>query len=47
MNSFQWTSVCKNDPVKVAEAIARGILQEKELIGYPTIQSFLTLAIKK
>lgn len=47
MNSFQWTSVCKNDPVKVADAIARGVLQEKELIGYPTIQSFLTLAIKK
>jgi hypothetical protein len=47
MNKFKWASVCKNDPLKVASSITKGILQEKEFIGYPIVQSYMFLAIKK
>ena len=47
MNSFEWASVAKNDPEKVAKAITDGIVLEKELVGYPTVQFYVFLAIKK
>ncbi len=47
MKSFGWASVAKNDPKKVAKAITDGIILDKELIGYPAIQFYIFLAIKK
>lgn len=47
MNSFGWASVAKNDPIKVANAITDGIVLEKELVGYPKVQFYVFLAIKK
>ena len=47
MDSFKWIKVANNDPQQVAHSITRGILLEKELIGYPQVESFLFLALKK
>ena len=47
MDSFAWASVAKNDPEKLAHSITEGILMDKELIGYPKVQFYLFLAIKK
>ena len=47
MESFKWASVSNNDPNKVVSSIVEGILQSKELIGYPKIQFYIFLALKK
>ena len=47
MDSFQWTNVTNNDPKELADSITEGILMEKELIGFPKVQFYIFLAIKK
>ena len=47
MDRFHWAKVANNDPKDVVNAITEGIMQSKELIGYPKVQFFVFLAIKK
>ncbi len=47
MDSFKWINIAKNDPCKVADSITTGILLNKELIGYPKVEFFCFLALKK
>jgi short-subunit dehydrogenase len=47
MESFKWAKVQKNDPQELVKTITNGIRLDKELIGFPSVQFYLFLAIKK
>lgn len=47
MEKFSWAKVSQNDPVAVAKSVVEGMRMGKELIGYPKVQFYLFLAIKK